>query len=253
MTGIEGEAAADAVGHAGHGVHLRGERGLVDAEDLRAEACQHPRPAAGGRTEIKAEIAGAGAFGEQGERLPELEVGPARRIDLVFMEVDRPVGERRGAPGRGEDQVGFPQGPRTERGRGRGIAEVERLFRHVGELFLNERGAAVVFLGMQVPVALNGGEPARAVADGLDGKEYGGFPDVLGPCGRTGRALGQHEPSADFQNVVPEFDEEVFEKSLYGEIYGKGNRNGGCVSRNGGGGGIFFHKGKEMPLTGKMG
>ena len=130
---------------------------------------------------------------------------------------------------------------------------MERLFRHVGELFLNERGAAVVFLGMQVPVALNGGELARAVADGLDGKEYGGFPDVLGPCGRTGRALGQHEPSADFQNVVPEFNEEVFEKSLYGEIYGKGNRNGGCVSRNGGGGGIFFHKGKEMPLTGKMG
>lgn len=95
MAGIKGETAADAVAHAGHVIHLRGEWGFVDAENLRAEAGEHPCPAAGGRTQIKAQIAGAGAFGQQGEGFPEFEVGPAWRIDLVFMELHHAVGERR--------------------------------------------------------------------------------------------------------------------------------------------------------------
>ena len=90
---------------------LRGEWGFVDAENLRAEAGEHPCPAAGGRTQIKAQIAGAGAFGQQGEGFPEFEVGPAWRIDLVFMELHHAVGERRRAPGRSEDEVGLPQCP----------------------------------------------------------------------------------------------------------------------------------------------
>ena len=81
--------------HAGHVIHLRGEWGFVDAENLRAEAGEHPCPAAGGRTQIKAQIAGAGAFGQQGEGFPEFEVGPAWRIDLVFMELHHAVGEHR--------------------------------------------------------------------------------------------------------------------------------------------------------------
>ena len=56
MAGIKGETAADAVAHAGHVIHLRGEWGFVDAENLRAEAGEHPCPAAGGRTQIKAQI-----------------------------------------------------------------------------------------------------------------------------------------------------------------------------------------------------
>ena len=75
------------------------------------EAGEHPCPAAGGRTQIKAQIAGAGAFGQQGEGFPEFEVGPAWRIDLVFMELHHAVGERRRAPGRSEDEVGLPQCP----------------------------------------------------------------------------------------------------------------------------------------------
>ena len=61
--------------------------------------------------QIKAQIAGAGAFGQQGEGFPEFEVGPAWRIDLVFMELHHAVGERRRAPGRSEDEVGLPQCP----------------------------------------------------------------------------------------------------------------------------------------------
>ena len=45
----------------------------------------------------------------------------------------------------------------------------------------------------------------------------------------------------------------IFKKTLRGKICGKGNRNGGCVSRNGGVGGYFFHKEKKWPLRGKIG
>ena len=64
MAGIKGKAAADAVGYAGHVIHLWGEWGLVDAENLCAEAGEYPCPTAGGRTQVKAQIAGAGTFGQ---------------------------------------------------------------------------------------------------------------------------------------------------------------------------------------------
>lgn len=62
---------------------------------------------------------------------------------------------------------------------------------------------------------------------------------------RGGRALGEHEPPPDFNDLVSEFGKKIFEKTLRGKICGKGNRNGGCVSRNGGVGGYFFHKEKK--------
>lgn len=92
MAGIKGETAADAVAHAGHVIHLRGEWGFVDAENLRAEAGEHPCPAAGGRTQIKAQIAGAGAFGQQGEGFPEFEVGPACGSILFSWNCTTPSG-----------------------------------------------------------------------------------------------------------------------------------------------------------------
>ncbi len=120
-----------------------------------------------------------------------------------------------------------------------------RGFSETWGLLLDERGPAVVFLGMQMPVPLDGGELARAVADGFNGEEDGRLPNVLSPGGGAGRAFDEHEPSADVNDVVSELDEKIFEKTLCGKICGKGNRNGGCVSRNGGVGGYFFHKEKE--------
>ena len=103
----------------------------------------------------------------------------------------------------------------------------------------------MVFLVMQVPVPLYGGELACAVPNGFDGQENGRFPCILSPCRRAGRALGEHEPPPDFNNLVSEFGKKIFKKTLRGKICGKGNRNGGCVSRNGGVGGYFFHKEKK--------
>ena len=120
-----------------------------------------------------------------------------------------------------------------------------RLFGDVGEFLLDEGGPAMVFLGMQVPVPLDGGELACAVSDGFDGQEDGRFPCVLSPGCGAGRALGEHEPPPDFNDLVSEFGKKIFEKTLRGKICGKGNRNEGCVSRNGGVGGYFFHKEKK--------
>ena len=107
----------------------------------------------------------------------------------------------------------------------------------MGELFLNERGPAVVLLGMQMPVALDGRELARPVPDGFDGDEDGGFPNVLGPCDAPGQAARQHEPSADLQRVVAEFGKQIVKKSFCGQIRGKRRGKRGGTSRNVGGGG----------------
>ena len=120
-----------------------------------------------------------------------------------------------------------------------------RLFGDVGEFLLDEGGPAMVFLGMQMPVPLDGGELACAVSDGFDGQENRRFPCVLSPDCGAGRALGEHEPPPDFNDLVSEFGKKIFEKTLRGKICGKGNRNGGCVSRNGGVGRYFFHKEKK--------
>ena len=84
MAGIKGETVADAVAHAGHVIRLRGEWGFVDAENLRAEAGEHPCPAAGGEPRSRHRSPGPGRLGSRVKDSPEFEVGPAWRIDLVF-------------------------------------------------------------------------------------------------------------------------------------------------------------------------
>lgn len=64
---------ADAVAHAGHVIHLRGESGALSMlKPARAEAGEHQRPVRWGRTRSAHNNVGAGAFGQQGEVISEL-------------------------------------------------------------------------------------------------------------------------------------------------------------------------------------
>src|SRR5690348_142035 len=62
----------------------RVERCLVDADDLGAKALQDPGPAARAAAEVEAALARLRVLAQEGEELPELEVGPARRRRAVL-------------------------------------------------------------------------------------------------------------------------------------------------------------------------
>lgn len=79
---------------------------------------------------------------------------------------------------------------------------------------------------MQVPVPLDGGELACAVSDGFDGQENGRFPCVLSPGCGAGRALGEHEPPPDFNDLVSKFGKKIFEKPFAARYAVKGTVTG---------------------------
>src|ERR1700692_4907559 len=58
--------------------YARIERGLVDAENARAELLKDPCPTAGTRAEIDAQLAQLGPLGDEREQFPELEISTAR-------------------------------------------------------------------------------------------------------------------------------------------------------------------------------
>src|SRR6185312_4890795 len=92
---IRGECARPAMFDAGQRGDLRIERRLVDADDARSEALQDPAPAAGRAAEIDAERARKRPLADEGQRLPQLQIGAARRRRAVLDELGAAV--RKGA------------------------------------------------------------------------------------------------------------------------------------------------------------
>src|SRR5204862_2384418 len=104
-----------------------GERRLVYADHLRAHLLQCPAPAAGARAEIETNLAAAGPTADQGQSLPQLQIGAARRPGAILDEVDLAIRKGTRAVRRCEHRLGVQQGPRSERGRRRRGPEQERL------------------------------------------------------------------------------------------------------------------------------
>lgn len=100
---------------------------------------------------------------------------------------------------------------------------------------------------MQVPVPLYGGELACAVPNGFDGQENGRFPCVLSPCRRAGRALGEHEPPPDFNNLVSEFGKKIFKKPFAARYAVKGTVMGDAFPETEASADIFFIKRRNDP------
>ena len=120
-----------------------GERRLVDADHLRAHLLQCPAPAAGADAEIETDLARPGPAPDQGQRLPQFQIGAARRPGAVLDEADLAIRKRAGAMRRREHRLGIEQGPRAERCRRRRCPEDERLRRDLRQLLLDQRRAPV--------------------------------------------------------------------------------------------------------------
>ncbi len=71
-----------------------GERRLVDADHSRAHLLQRPAPAAGAAAEIEADLPCPGPSADQGQRLPQFQIGAARRPGMVLDKADLAVRKR---------------------------------------------------------------------------------------------------------------------------------------------------------------
>ena len=104
--------------------------------------------------------------------------------------------------------------------------------RHIGQLLLHEAQAPHMPADggdVRPPVALQGRELARPVADGGDGDPARLRPDVLGP-GRGFRAPGQHQTAAHGDDAVPQLFQQglhvVARRHLHAEIFPGQGRTG---------------------------
>lgn len=169
---------------------------------------------------------GPGADGKQREQFPEFQVSPVGRVNSIFFKADRPVGKGRGDGWRSQRQMFFPQGPRAKAGRGRRLAKNKRLCRNMGEFFLNQGGPAMMPDGVDAPVALDGGQLARRITDGINWQKEGIEPHGLRPGRGEGRAPRQNETLPRLQDAARrssfKLGKKIREKSLRGQIDSKG-------------------------------
>src|SRR6516162_7469429 len=99
--GVESKGTFPPVLDSGQSRDSGRERRLVDTDHLRTHLLQRPAPPSGTRTEIEAGFAGPGPPTDQGQRLPEFQIGAARRPGAVLDKADFAIGERACAMRRG--------------------------------------------------------------------------------------------------------------------------------------------------------
>ena len=124
---VERKGAFEPVLDPGQACDLGCERRFVDADDMRTHALQGPAPAARAAPEIEASLARPGPAPDQGQRLPQLQIGAVRRPDAVFDKQDLAMRKGAGAARRREHRPGIEQGPGPERRRRRRSSKDERL------------------------------------------------------------------------------------------------------------------------------
>jgi len=173
--------------------HFGRKRRLVDADHPRTHLLQRPTPAARAAAEIEADIARAGAPADQGQCLPQLQIGPARRPAAVFDKADFAIREQARTVWRGEQCVGVEQGPGTERRARRRRAELQRLRRYDRQLRLDQHRAAMELRRIDHPIALDRAQFLGRVADRLDVDLDRIEPDILRPGRRLCRAGGDQQ------------------------------------------------------------
>ena len=166
-----------------------GERRLVDADHSRADLLQRPAPAAGAAAEIEAGLAGPGPAADQGQRLPQFQIGPARRPCMVLDKARfrrSETGSCNAAPpasSPASSKVHEPSGADRRR-----CAEDQRLGRDLRQLFLDQRRAPVQNRRVDRPVALDRAQFRRRIRDRLDRDLLRIEPHIGGPRRETRRS-----------------------------------------------------------------
>src|SRR5437868_1172801 len=211
---VERESALLPMLDAGDAGDFGGERRLVDADHPRADLLQCPAPAAGARSEIETGLARARPPADQGQRLPQLQIGAARRPAAILDEVNLAVGKGVCAARCGKHRPGVEQGPRPERRPWRRCPEYERFGRHSRQLLLDQRRAPVEARRIDGPIALQGPQLRRRIGNRADRDLLRIEPDIRGPCG------GAWRPRSDQQPAVPR----VGATELMVELLGKSRR-----------------------------
>src|SRR5262249_18715643 len=108
---VERKGAGEPVLYPGQARNPWRQTRLVDADDVGPHLLQRPAPAAGAAAEIEALLARLRATTDQGQCLPQLQIGAARRLAAVRDKMTLAIGKRTDAARRRKQCPGIEQGP----------------------------------------------------------------------------------------------------------------------------------------------
>ena len=163
---------------------------------------------------------------DQGQRLPQFQIGAARRSGAVLDKAHFAVRKRARAMRRRQQRVRVEQCPGAERRSRRRFSENQRFGRYRRQPFLDQHRAAVVARRIGCPVALDRAQPPRRVPNRGNRDRYRVEPDILRPRRRKRRAR-RRAAAGHAQFDFAQFVRQLGDKSFRREIRRPGCRRAG--------------------------